>query len=100
MDAGSGILNWRPLVTQANTTNLFSVVVWDNGSPNMSATQSFNVIVNPLVAPIVTVPVLSASQIGFSVGTQAEPDYAVQASSNLASWNTIFITNSPAMPFA
>jgi autotransporter-associated beta strand protein len=97
--ASSGIFNWRPLVTQANTTNPFTVVVTDNGTPNLSATQSFSVTVNPLTLPTVSVPVLSAGQIGFSVSGQAGPDYAVQASSNLTSWNTVFITNSPAMPF-
>jgi hypothetical protein len=30
---------------------------------------------------------------------QTGPDYAVEASSNLVNWNTLFITNSPAMPF-
>ena len=51
IDAGSGVFTWRPLVTQANTTNPFAVVVTDNGTPNLSATQSFNVTVNPLTLP-------------------------------------------------
>jgi hypothetical protein len=28
------------------------------------------------------------------------PDYAVQASSNLVDWSTLFISNSPLMPFS
>src|SRR5262249_60479521 len=44
----NGEFNWRPLVTQANSTNQFGVVVTDNGAPSLSATQSFSVIVNPL----------------------------------------------------
>jgi hypothetical protein len=97
--ATNGLLSWRPLVTQANTTNPFSVVVTDNGTPNLSATQSFSVLVNPLTAPTFSAPALTGGQIGFAINGQAGPDYAVQVSSNLTSWNTLFITNSPAMPF-
>jgi hypothetical protein len=97
--SSNGIFNWRPLVTQANTTNPVTVVVTDNGTPGLSATQSFSVVVNPLTVPTVTVPGLMGGQIGFSISGQAGPDYSVQSSSNLTGWNTIFITNSPAMPF-
>lgn len=99
LGAGSGIFNWRPLVTQADSTNRVMVVVTDNGSPSLSATQSFNVTVIPLAAPTLAVPALTGGQIGFSIGGQTGPDYAVQASSNLLNWSTLFITNSPAMPF-
>jgi hypothetical protein len=99
LGASSGILNWRPLVTQANTTNPFSVIVTDNGSPAMSATQSFNVIVNPLTAPSFAVPQLGNGQIGLSISGQVGPDYAVQSSSNLMNWDTLLITNPTVMPF-
>ncbi len=99
IDTNSGVFIWRPLVTQAGTTNHFAVVVTDNGTPNLGATQSFNVLVNPLTAPVVTASALAAGQIGFSISGEAGPDYAVQGSSNLTDWQTIFITNSPPMPF-
>ena len=99
LGASSGVFNWRPLVTQANTTNPVTIVVTDNGAPNLSATQSFNITVNPLTLPTVVAPSLTTGQIGFSVNGQAGPDYAVQSSTNLADWNTLFITNSPPMPF-
>jgi hypothetical protein len=99
LGANNGIFNWRPLVTQADSTNLVSIVVTDNGSPNLTATQTFSVHVNPLTLPSIANPVLSAGQISLSVAGQAGPDYAVQASSNLLDWSTLFITNSPAMPF-
>jgi len=98
----NGIVNWRPLVTQANSTNPFSVVVADNGTPIMSATQSFSVIVNPLTRPSITnvTPAgLGAGQIGFVVNGQIGPDYAVQGSSNLLNWDTLLITNPATMPF-
>ena len=95
----NGVINWRPLVTQANTTNPFSVVVTDSGTPTMSATQSFKVIVNPLTLPSITVPVAGNGQIGLTVNGQVGPDYAVQSSSNLMNWSTLLITNPVAMPF-
>jgi hypothetical protein len=45
-------------------------------------------------------PGLDHGQIGFQVSGVTGPDYAVQGSTNLADWNTLFITNSPAMPFS
>jgi hypothetical protein len=100
LGAGSGIFNWRPLITQADSTNPVRVVVADNGSPTMSATQNFNIIVNPLTRPALTASSLPAGQIGFSVSGQAGPDYAVQGSSNLQDWITLLITNPSAMPFS
>jgi len=100
LGVSSGVFNWRPLVTQANTTNAVTVVVTDNGTPNLSATQNFSVLVNQLIAPTVTVSAPAGGPLGFSVNGQTGPDYAVQASSNLTGWSTVFITNSPAMPFA
>lgn len=99
INAANGVLNWRPLVTQADSTNTFSVVVADNGSPSLSATQSFSVVVNPLSEPAITAPFVGAGQVGLSVSGQVGPDYAVQGSSNLVDWTTLLITNPAAMPF-
>jgi hypothetical protein len=98
--ANTGIFNWRPLVTQADSTNLFDLIVTDNGSPAMSATQSFNVIVNPLTAPSVATSGLVNGQLGLTVNGQVGPDYAVQGSTNLTDWNTLLITNPTVMPFS
>jgi hypothetical protein len=95
----SGAFEWRPPVSQADTTNFISLKVADNGSPPMSATQSFVVAVNPLPQPSVTAATLSGVQFTLQVNGQSGPDYAVQVSSNLLVWSTVFITNSPPMPF-
>jgi hypothetical protein len=92
--------NWQPQVTDANTTNLITLKVADNGTPSLSATQSFTITVNPLTQPTATSIVLNNGQFGFQVSGQAGPDYAVQVSSNLFDWSTLFISNSPAMPFS
>ena len=98
-NATSGEFNWRPLVTQAGTTNTMTVVVTDNYPISLSSTQSFSVVVNPLTPPTMMLPMMVGGQIGFSVNGQVGPDYAVQASTNLLVWKTIYITNPPAMPF-
>ncbi len=100
LTTNSGAFSWRPTVTNANTTNSFALKVADSGSPILSATQSFNITVNPLTQPTATSIVLNNGQFGFQVNGQAGPDYAVQVSSNLFDWSTPFITNSPTMPFS
>ena len=99
IDSGSGIFNWRPLVTQAGTSNFISLKVADDGTPSLSATQSFSVLVSPLNQPNISSVSISAGQATLTVAADAGPDYAVQASSNLVNWQTVFTTNSPAVPF-
>ena len=41
LGASSGVFNWRPLVTQANTTNPVTIVVTDNGAPNLERDSKF-----------------------------------------------------------
>ena len=99
LDTNSGAFSFRPLVTQANSTNDFTLQVSDNGTPSMSATQSFAVVVNPLPAPTVGKISMVGSQFSFSVNGQTGPDYAVETSTNLTLWNNVFTTNSPILPF-
>jgi endoglucanase len=99
LDASSGAFSFRPLVTQANSTNTFTLKVSDNGSPSMSATQSFSVVVNALSAPAIGGVSAIDGHITFSISGQSGPDYAVETSTNLMQWNIAFITNSPPMPF-
>jgi len=101
VDSVSGNFTWRPTVSTAGTTNPVQVVVSDNGSPNLSATNNFNVIVNPLTQPSVGSSTYSGGQFTVNVNGLSGPDYAVQVSTNLTlgGWTTIFSTNSPAMPF-
>ncbi len=100
LNSSTGAFTWRPLVTQANTTNLITLEVTDNGSPSLSATQSFTVAVNPLTAPLILPGALNDGQLTLQVSGQPGPDYAAQVSSNLADWTTLFTTDSPTMPFS
>jgi hypothetical protein len=90
----NAIFNWRPSVTNANTTNLISLMVAETANPSLSATQNFKVLVNALTLPGLSSVVLGNGQLTFLLsGGQAGPDYAVQASSNLVDWNTLYVTN-------
>ena len=99
LDADSGDFSWRPLVSQADTTNLISLEVTDSGNPNLSATQSFTVMVNPLAETLVSPLGWNSGQFTLQVSGQTGPDYAVWSSTNLTDWNRMFTTNSPSMPF-
>jgi hypothetical protein len=91
--------SFRPLVTQANSTNNFTLKVSDNGAPPLSATQSFSVVVNPLSAPGISNISFAGKQFSFNVGGQSGPDYAIETSTNLTQWSNVFTTNSPVLPF-
>jgi hypothetical protein len=50
LNTNTGIITWTPDLSQAGTTNTITTIVTDNGSPNLSATNSFLIIVNPVPA--------------------------------------------------
>ena len=100
IDSSSGVLTWRPLTTQADSTNSFTVMVTDNGTPGMSATQSFSVTVPPLAQPQVSTVSLSGNQLVLQIAGASGPDYQIQASTNLTDWSAVFTTNAPPMPFS
>jgi hypothetical protein len=99
LNTNSGAFSWRPQVTDANTTNIFTLSVTDNGTPSLSATQSFTITVNPLTQPGLSSIGFTNGLFQFQVTGTTGPDYAVQSSTNLMSWNTLFIANSPVVPF-
>jgi endoglucanase len=99
LNTNSGAFSFRPLVTQADSTNGFTLKVSDNGSPSLSATQSFAVMVNPLSGPGISNVSAAGGQFSFSINGQSGPDYAIETSTNLVEWASVFITNSPALPF-
>jgi hypothetical protein len=100
LNPDSGVLTWRPLVSQANTTNLFTVMVADNGTPSLSATQSFSVTVSPVVRPVISIGSLSPGQFVLQVNGASGPDYQIQSSTNLKDWSVVFTVDAASMPFA
>jgi hypothetical protein len=100
LNPATGAFSWRPQVTNANTVNPFTIKVTDNGTPSLSASQSFTVTVNPLTQPGLSSLGLNNGRIGFQVNGETGPDYAVQVSTDLSNWSTLLITNSPVLPFS
>jgi O-glycosyl hydrolase len=102
LNATNALFTWRAPVSQANTTNLVTVVVTDNGT-SLSATNSFNVIVNPLSSlPSVSSISSAGGQLTLVVNGPQDLDYTVLTSTNLttppANWQVLLMTNSPVTP--
>ena len=98
LNATNGIFTWRPRVSQAHTTNLVTVRVADDGTPSLSATNSFTVTVNALAQPVMGSITVSGGQVSLVVNGPAGPDYTLLTSTNLAGWQALFTTNSPPIP--
>ncbi|HEX7617929.1 MAG TPA: putative Ig domain-containing protein, partial [Verrucomicrobiae bacterium] len=55
--SSAGAISWMPSEAQGPSTNLVVLQVTDNGTPPLSATNTFTVVVNEVnVAPVLTVP--------------------------------------------
>jgi hypothetical protein len=99
IDASNGIFNWRPTIAQSPTTNLLSVIVTDNGTPTLSATQNFTIAVQRPVEPTLQSVSLTSGALQFQVTGDFGPDYSIETSTNLVNWTTMTTTNSPALPW-
>jgi glucuronoarabinoxylan endo-1,4-beta-xylanase len=97
--SSNGLFSWRPLVSQANTTNVIRIQVTDSGSPPLSATNSFNVVVNAVTNPVIGPVNFAPGQVNLTVNGPQGPDYTLWTSTDLVSWQSLFTTNSPAIPF-
>jgi uncharacterized repeat protein (TIGR01451 family) len=103
----NGIFSWTPSEAQGPSTNVISVVVTDDGTPNLSASQSFTVVVletnsPPVLAPIAdqtitegflltvtnsaTDPDIPANILTFSLGTNAPAGAAINPTNGLFTW--------------
>jgi hypothetical protein len=69
--------------------------VADNGTPILSATQSFHVIVSAPVNPQMPAVAFSNGQFGLTINGDTGPDYIVLASTNLTDWAGIFTNPMP-----
>jgi hypothetical protein len=98
VDATTGVFNWRPTIAQSGTSNAMHMVVTDNGTPSLSATQAFAVSVIAPPPPQFGPVALDGAQFGGIIQGAAGPDYAVEASSNFVDWTSIFAAASPLLP--
>jgi len=101
INATNGRLTWRPAIAQSPSTNLITVVVADNGTPPLSATQSFNVVVLRPATPVFAAPVFTSGQFQFTISGSVGPDYSVDTATNLpGSWQLLLTTNPATLPFS
>ena len=98
IDSSSGVFSWRPLVSQADTTNLIQIEVTDSGQPNLSATNRFNVIVNPVSPPATSSTTVTDGAIDLVVDGPSGPDYSLFTSTNLVDWEPVLTVTSPVPP--
>jgi len=86
INPSNGVFTWRPAIAQSPSTNPISVKVADNGSPSLSATNSFSVIVNPPGKPVISSVGVNNGQFHFTITGTNGPDYTILASTNLTDW--------------
>jgi hypothetical protein len=107
MDPASGLFNWTPSEAQGPSTNVIFVRVTDDGTPSMSATQAFTVVVNEVnKAPVLVNPStltidetvrftnqivatdadLPANRLTFSTVSPFVTGVAINGTSGLLSW--------------
>ena len=103
INASTGLLTWRPAMSQAGATFPFAVRLSDNGAPSLTATQNFAVFVLPPSPPGITAPKLAAGKFTMNVGGDVGPDYLIYAATNLtlayADWQLLLNTNPTILPF-
>ena len=96
----NGLLTWRPVIAQAPSTNPITLRVADNGSPSLSATQSFFVTVLRPHSPTFSGAAVSNGLFFMLIGGDAGLDYVVETRTNMAN-SSAWIptsTNFSAMP--
>ncbi len=90
LDATTGVLVWRPTAAQAPSTNTITVTVRDDGSPSLSVTDSFTVVVLKTV-PLKISDIILESDGHLRLTWTAQPGrtYRVQYKNSLmdTEWN-------------
>jgi hypothetical protein len=99
INTNSGLFSWRPAIAQSPSTQTVAVVVSDNGTPALSATQSFTATVIQPSAPVLDGGAVTNGNFGFRINGDSGPDYTILASTNLISWAPLFTNNSPVLPY-
>jgi hypothetical protein len=90
----NGVITWTPVTAQVPSTNLFTTVVIDSGSPPLSATNTFMVTVDSAETP--PQPVIQSITVTNEVVTltwtaSAGRTYRVQYKGNVddTNWNAV-----------
>ena len=100
LETTSGIFLWCPTIADINSTNLVTLKVTDDGRPARNATQSFAVVVHPPTRPLLVGRGSTNGGWIMDVWGRFGMAYAIEASTNLLDWTTLYTTNMPALTFA
>jgi glucuronoarabinoxylan endo-1,4-beta-xylanase len=100
LNATNGVFSWRPLVSQAGSTNVVTVAVADTGTPVLSATNSYTITVGSLAPAALSSVTQASDRLSLIVTGPLGPDYTLLTSTNLAYWQPLLTTNPAAMPFS
>jgi len=93
INAASGLIAWTPTEAQGPTSIVVSVIVTDNGTPHLSATQSFSIVVQEVnVAPVLVAITNRTVTAGDTVSLTATATDSDLPPNNL----TFSIANGPA----
>lgn len=88
IDANTGVFSWTPSQSQSPSTNTISVIVTDDSSPPLRATNSFTVTVSQSTPTlIVTQPQSTTANVG------ADAVFGVEASGTLLRYQWLFNGN-------
>jgi hypothetical protein len=79
INAGTGQFTWQPTIAPA--TNSIRVIVTDNGTPSLSATQTF--LVNVWLPPQISSTTISSGQFRFAWPAPAGVNYQVEYKDDL-----------------
>lgn len=94
MVSPSGTLTWTPTAAQAPSMNYLYVKVTDNNSPPLSAIDGFLVLVSPTPSPILEAisnqRISAASGFHFTLDTQPNITWRIDASTNLLTWLPVY----------
>lgn len=93
-----GTFTWRPTVLQADSTNPVAIVVIDDGSPILSSTGTFTIVVQPLADAVINSIDVSGGQVSLQVTGDEGPDYSLLTTTDMQTWEPLYSTNSPTLP--
>ena len=100
INTATGLISWRPTISQSPSTNLFTVVVTDSTVPSTQAAQSFTVVVLQPSTPTFSSPAITDGMFQSIISGSVGPTYSIYATTNLLNnWQLLLVTNPAAMPF-
>jgi hypothetical protein len=87
IDPNTGVISWTPTQAQAGTQH-FAVVAADNGSPSLSATNTFQITVTGQGSQL-GITRLSSGIIQLQITGDVGLNYEIQKSSDLKTWDDL-----------